>query len=446
MIGTYCLRPFRSLETDDLLAHPASSEEATTELRNFMAEFANHLSLQVDRSWMTDVSVVSEDDLLLMHPAMRAHLDPLRRDLAWPDSWRFEALEARNSLSLLLHVQGLAPWEVAALGSPEDLAVTLLESGEQETLPSILASLESPFVRSAMAAAAIERIVTESLARGPEDEVELAPGDLALCAAICQSMGQLSFDQIRPVDGARYSSLEAAGVWVPTLAGVHGLLPLVCLLYGTRIDGDPDQALEQAVERAELLTAAARGRAEWALRGMNDLPGEWANPMVLALLRGQTVADRILSANDAELEEEIARIDTLRPDALRAAVMARSADALFRDGRPALTQLLASARPVHYDESAPLPTSYNPPVAAWAELLARHRDVPGAAAATVAAFGSPLYAPEPMTEDWRVPALLGPSTDPGHKARARHALELMAQQPMRFVDPLLLDGLRGAAR
>ena len=421
----FALVPHRPLLEADLMQLPATAEAARHRLTDFLGDFTHKLALQGDRTWTTSEEDDTEDHLVLLAKPFAGPLRELAADLAWPESWSVHTDAGdRHSVTLLRHVGGLLPWELAALGTPDALVRDLLESGGTATLVRLVRSMGSLQLRLRMAMEGLEALVE----RDPES-----------CRALLLAAGADRIAGQGPVDGAVFSAVARARRWAEPLVGSDGLLELLCLAYGTRMAAS-DDVMASAVERAELILLAAEGQADWALQALVQLPARWVHPMVRAVLRAISVENLVARR---ELEPALDLLERLEPETLRASTLLRTLLAIDRVGAHEWLPLVLDLAelPVE-DEHPPMPAAFNPRLEELERLLPAASDHPRFVCALAAVYADRQYA-ELDREDpeRRVRYLLAGQRrgDPSEVFRVLSAL------PSRYCDPRLLIRVRSAA-
>ena len=420
-LADYGRGPFLPVLTLDLFTFPPTREVALRRLSEFLGDFAHKLSIHAD--WATRGRDVGEDRLMLLNEAVEPHFRQATKNLEWPSSWTLETgLADRHAVLLLRHVQGLAPWELASLGSPAEVVSALIERGSISALAGIMESLPSLPLRLAMMATALSR---------------LGVGDLEGSRRLLKAWRREGEDGVQPIDGALYAPVVEAAAWVSALAGEPALLGLVCTLYGTRVEGG-DDAFAAARARADLLVLAAEGQADWAWRALNELPPDWIHPMVSALVQARTAVHLVLQRRD---DEALGTVRRLSPEALRAATLLEVAIAFLKrgeDGRAAAA--VGLARPP--DGSDSLPTVASPPFDAIEDLAVRLAGTDGLGVAIAAVYGSRTHRELDVGGlARRYLALRAAST--GEDAAS--LLRMLMGFPRGTVDPMLLDEARRSA-
>ncbi len=422
----YNITPFEPFVDADIFRLPATCEQAGERLAEFLGDFSEKLSLHGE-ALPYGSEVVDEDNLVLVHEDNTVHVLAAVPERKWTNAWRMEPrLGDRHRVTLLRHMDGLLPWEIKTLGTPHDQVRAIIDGGDADALPKIIGSYDDMVLRAAMAITALR---------------ELATQNRDLCAEICRAVGDPGELRQRPVDADNFAPVAQAPNWVEPLAGTEGLLGVLCLAYGSRVDASRG-ALAQSIARADLLVMAADGQPLWALKALLKVPEIWRHGAVAQILRARLATDTVLTAvDDHEIASGLKRLESLRPEALRASTLVKTVEAWMRRGEPERAlQVLNVARIIEDDGAPPLPAEYNPDLDRMLELMPALQSHQGFAKAMLSVYASRGYSEADQS-------------DPDRRMRAfteaaggsRELLRLVTTVPQRYLDPGLVQRIRQAA-
>jgi len=406
-MGSYCRRPFDDLLGIDFFQIPQVEGMLREELKGFLGDFVHKLSIQGDGEGIDGSDREHEELMVLTHSAHADVVgelvpgDELARDWVFlPD------LPRQNAVIMLRHVQGLAPWEIEALGTPRDLVQSLVASGRMDALPGLVGSMEEMGVRLVFAAHALAEVTRPEGAGATDEAHVLSSGRRMLCREVLRSARADGSRGVSPVDGQGAIPMDGMEGdewnpfdWVELLKGEEGLLPLIVTLYGT-CAAPPDEAASTTLLREKLMRLAAQNQPDWTRRVLHDLPSDWIGVRVAELVEVEWALDQIAQHED---DVALAGLGRIEWDALRTSAMLRAAARWVEAGRaqPARSLLVDTRFPLD-SGSHLLPAHYDIRRDQAEALVAALSPHEGLGAALLIVLGRRSHRPDDAEADWRV--------------------------------------------
>ncbi|MEC9072359.1 MAG: hypothetical protein VX938_08280, partial [Myxococcota bacterium] len=348
-VQNHCRGPFAELEDLDFFNFPPTQDQVRGRLRDFLGDFTHKLALHADAGDGVGGEVGQDEQLVLTSQRNRWLVDELGPDDGWPDSWEVDSrYPDAHAITLIRHVQGLAPWELPSLGSPAELVRSMVTVGDHAEIPNVIRTVEDVSLRLVMAGVALGE-----LCGVPEEKREL---DLCREVLAAASLSESGRSGQNPVDGQKFVDLGAARTWVKALEGEDGVLELASLLFGTSIL-EEHADLENLIARKSLLMAAGQDQVDWVWRGLMVLPESWRHPVMMRLVEAEMVP-HLLAQRRAD--EALSCLDALQPESLRASALMRAAGTLVQKGNFVhAREALQLARIPLDDDFPPMPSEYD---------------------------------------------------------------------------------------
>jgi len=406
-----------------------------TKLHDFLGDFANKLSLQSATDDIMDDDQDLEELQVLVNQqhtkTLRALLPNKVDGLDWDVDDRFPDF---HTVSFIRHVQGMVPWEIPTLGTPANFIEGVIDSGDAQTIPGILASIPEIKTKIVMGIVALSRLTDT-------DETV----DLDLCRAVLHALSSGRKDKGASVDGALFVSVEDAHRIVHVLNEEDHIRELIAMLYCCSIDESAEDLLLEAMRRTQLLMAASQGQADWALRAFNGCPLGWRHPLVFECIKAEMAYFYL-----AEQRHDYAlnACTHIKAATLRASTVLKAAVVLAEQrNSEGAARAKSMARILSLDGHEPLPPEYNAPQLENSEAGARRvcahfQPGPELTVMLLSVLGTRAYRPVAGDgDDWRASVLID--------ASGGNPVELLRQigeYPDDTLDSTLVTAIRAVAR
>ncbi|MBM4354791.1 MAG: hypothetical protein FJ109_13550 [Deltaproteobacteria bacterium] len=427
----FFLVPFHPLDDVDFLSHPETATEATGRVKAFLGDFANKLEVHIQREVDESQPMVREERLVVLHSGLLPALRRFFGELHWPPGWHeVPELPGRNGIFLVRAVDGLAPWELTAMGDQAQMVRDLVCHGLLDALVDVVRRVDGANLKTSMVAVALAELVP---GKQENEGWDTYPRKLLEEYQRMRQTGE------RPLDGNRFVPVDQAAGWVKPLVGLPGLLPLVARLYGTAMD-ESEHPFEEALRRSRLILLAARGERTFAHKEMAGFPEGWPHPFTASLIHAEAVVDLVLQER---LPEAHLLLERLKPDAVRASCLLRAAILLAEKKRQAdAASFLDLAFVPEEDGVPPPPIESRPDFESLLHVFGLLQTHPKLAMAMVTVFGGSEFAhldeaPETERVKWLLQVV---------ENRAPAALlRLLAEFPGAHLDAGLIGRVRRAA-